>query len=74
MNTARYNTISHLFFKKGVEMAFYHSIILSFYHSIILSFYHSIILSFYHSIIQSFKQSSNATLFLSLFILLQKIA
>ncbi|MGT0106590.1 hypothetical protein [Helicobacter pylori] len=33
-----------------------------FYHSIILSFYHSIILSFYHSI----KQSSNATILLSL--------
>ncbi|WQS54271.1 hypothetical protein KVD66_06740 [Helicobacter pylori] len=50
------------------------AIILSFYHSIILSFYHSIILSFYHSIILSFNHSSNATILLSLFILLQKIA
>ncbi|MCQ2945277.1 hypothetical protein JT217_06800, partial [Helicobacter pylori] len=54
--TTRYNTPSHLFFKKGVEMAFNHSIIQSFNHSIIQSFYHSIILSFYHSIILSFKQ------------------
>ncbi|EJB50042.1 hypothetical protein HPHPH16_0202 [Helicobacter pylori Hp H-16] len=64
LNTARYNTPSHLFFKKrgrngnhSIILSFYHSIILSFYHSIILSFYHSIILSFYHSIILSFYHS-----------------
>ncbi|WQW00689.1 hypothetical protein KVM21_07460 [Helicobacter pylori] len=47
---------------------------MAFNHSIIQSFNHSIIQSFNHSIIQSFNHSSNATLFLSLFILLQKIA
>ncbi|WRD11223.1 PT domain-containing protein [Helicobacter pylori] len=59
MNTARYNTASHLFFKKGVEMAFNHSIIQSFNHSIIQSFYHSIILSFKQPSNQATKQPSN---------------
>nr|WP_240443956.1 hypothetical protein [Helicobacter pylori] len=53
---------SRLFFKKGVEMAFYHSIILSFNHSI----NHSIIQSFNHSSNQATKQPSNATILLSL--------
>ncbi|EMH05562.1 hypothetical protein HMPREF1406_00015, partial [Helicobacter pylori GAM239Bi] len=41
INTARYNTPSHLFFKKGVEMAFNHSTIQSFNHSTIQPFNHS---------------------------------
>ncbi|RVY07924.1 hypothetical protein ECB90_07600 [Helicobacter pylori] len=67
MNTARYNTACHLFFQKGVEMAFNHSSNQTFKHSNIQTFKHSIILSFYHSI----NHSSNATILLSL---LQKSA